>query len=171
MAVTGATGFIGSWIVKLLLDRGYTVKACVRDDASEKSAFLRAMPQITTKRLTLHSSDITVPGAFDDIFIGCHGVVHAADSLMSGEYGAEKHPEGAKNSVESIIDSINKSGTVSRFVYTSSCAAVMSESDREQFIKRPVFYDGRYPDYKNPAFQQNLKVLAKAVELCSSEYC
>ena len=77
---------------------------------------------------------------------------------MSGEYGAEKHPEGAKNSVESIIDSINKSGTVSRLVYTSSCAAVMSESDREQFIKRPVFYDGRYPDYKNPAFQQNLKV-------------
>ena len=29
--VTGATGYIGSWLVKLLLDRGYTVHAAVRD--------------------------------------------------------------------------------------------------------------------------------------------
>lgn len=31
VCVTGASGYIASWIVKLLLLRGYTVKASVRD--------------------------------------------------------------------------------------------------------------------------------------------
>jgi NAD(P)-dependent dehydrogenase (short-subunit alcohol dehydrogenase family) len=29
--VTGATGYIGSWLVKTLLERGYKVHATVRD--------------------------------------------------------------------------------------------------------------------------------------------
>ncbi|KAE8717720.1 NAD(P)-binding Rossmann-fold superfamily protein [Hibiscus syriacus] len=31
VCVTGASGFIGSWLVKLLLQRGYSVNATVRD--------------------------------------------------------------------------------------------------------------------------------------------
>ncbi|KAJ6315585.1 hypothetical protein OIU78_018958 [Salix suchowensis] len=31
VCVTGASGYIASWLVKLLLSRGYTVKASVRD--------------------------------------------------------------------------------------------------------------------------------------------
>jgi len=31
VCVTGASGFIASWIVKFLLQRGYTVRATVRD--------------------------------------------------------------------------------------------------------------------------------------------
>ena len=31
VCVTGATGFIGSWLVMRLLQRGYTVRATVRD--------------------------------------------------------------------------------------------------------------------------------------------
>lgn len=34
VCVTGAGGFIASWLVKLLLDRGYTVKGTVRNPGS-----------------------------------------------------------------------------------------------------------------------------------------
>lgn len=41
VCVTGASGYIASWIVKLLLRRGYTVKASVRDPGfSHFSSFL-----------------------------------------------------------------------------------------------------------------------------------
>ena len=33
--VTGATGYIGSWLVKTLLDRGYKVHATVRDPGQQ----------------------------------------------------------------------------------------------------------------------------------------
>jgi NADPH:quinone reductase-like Zn-dependent oxidoreductase len=31
LCVTGGSGFIGSWLVRLLLDRGYTVHATVKN--------------------------------------------------------------------------------------------------------------------------------------------
>ena len=31
VCVTGGNGFLASWLIKLLLERGYTVRATVRD--------------------------------------------------------------------------------------------------------------------------------------------
>ena len=44
VCVTGASGYIASWIVKLLLARGYTVRATVRDTGSRPRPVFPPLP-------------------------------------------------------------------------------------------------------------------------------
>ncbi|ELR10878.1 dihydroflavonol 4reductase, partial [Acanthamoeba castellanii str. Neff] len=51
IVVTGASGFIGGHIVRLLLDRGYRARGVVRDLShtnAAKLAFLRGLPRTNT---------------------------------------------------------------------------------------------------------------------------
>ena len=145
VAVTGSAGFIGSWVVRLLLDKGYRVRACVRDAADdERCAFLRQMPGYASGRLTLHSANLDEAGCFDDIFAGCQGVCHVSHVSNYNDH------EYVGMVCDHIIASVNKSGTVSRVIVTSSIAAVISEADIQELVKRPVCDEDRYPDELNP---------------------
>ncbi len=145
VAVTGAAGFIGGWIVRTLLDKGYRVRACVRDaNDPVRTDFLKAMPGYISNRLTLHTADLNNPGCFDDIFDGCFGVAHVAHISKYGD------PDYVKMVCDHIIESVNKSRTVSRVVVTSSIAAVISAGYLKEMVERPVVYEDRYPDEDSP---------------------
>lgn len=145
VAVTGSAGFIGSWVVRLLLDEGYRVRACVRDVADPvKTTFLKEMPGYISGRLTLHSADLDEEGCFDEIFKGCHGVCHVSHV---SDYNDQEYVQRV---CDHTIGSINQSGTVTRVIVTSSIAAVISEVDMQEFVRRPVLYEDRYPDELNP---------------------
>jgi nucleoside-diphosphate-sugar epimerase len=145
VAVTGASGYIGGWVVRDLLDLGYAVRACVRDpNDAEKTGFLTSMPEHATRRLTLHAADLDQPGCFDDIFPGCDGVAHVSHV---SSYADAQYVRGV---CDHVIASINSSQTVSRVIVTSSIAAVMSEADLQEVVRRPVFDETRWPDESNP---------------------
>ena len=145
VAVTGSAGFIGSWVVKLLLSKGYRVRACVRDvNDSKKTDFLKAMPAYASGRLTLHSANLDEAGCFDEIFQGCQGVCHVSHVSTYDDQ------DYVKMVCDHIIESVNKSQSVNRVIVTSSIAAVLSEADIFELERRPVCYEDRYPDELNP---------------------
>ena len=145
VAVTGSAGFIGSWVVKLLLAKGYRVRACVRDvNDSKKTDFLKAMPAFASGRLTLHSANLDEAGCFDEIFEGCQGVCHVSHVSTYDDQ------DYVKMVCDHIIESVNKSQSVNRVIVTSSIAAVLSEADIFELERRPVCYEDRYPDELNP---------------------
>lgn len=144
IAVTGAAGYIGSWVVQRALDRGYRVRACVRDTEDlAKTGFLRAMPAFASGRLTLHAADLDNPGCFDEIFAGCQGVAHVSHVSTYDDQ------DYVRRTCDHIIQSINNSGSVNRVIVTSSVAAVMDEADIQELVRRPVLYEDRFPDESN----------------------
>lgn len=145
VAVTGAAGFVGGWVVHGLLERGYRVRACVRNiDDDTRVGFLKAMPAHASGRLTLHAADLDEPGCFDDIFPGCDGVIHVSHVSTYDD------PDYVRRTCDHIISSVESSGTVRRVVVTSSVAAIISEADIQELVRRPVLDEDRSPDEANP---------------------
>ncbi|XP_041018533.1 dihydroflavonol 4-reductase-like [Juglans microcarpa x Juglans regia] len=142
VCVTGASGFIGSWLVMRLLERGYTVRATVRDPGNlKKVKHLVELPKAET-HLTLWKADLADEGSFDAAIDGSTGVFHVA-TPMDFE---SKDPENevikpTVNGVLSIMKACVQAKTVRRLVFTSSAGALdVSEH------QRPVYDESCWSD-------------------------
>ncbi|CAN0901780.1 Phenylacetaldehyde reductase [Linum grandiflorum] len=125
VCVTGASGYIASWIVKLLLSRGYTVKASVRDpNDPKKTEHLRAL-EGASDRLLLFKANLLEEGSFDSGVEGCVAVFHTASPF----YHDVKDPQlelidPALKGTLNVLNSCAKTPSIKRVVLTSSIAAV-----------------------------------------------
>nr|GMD00850.1 dihydroflavonol 4-reductase [Ipomoea batatas] len=78
VCVTGAAGYVGSWLVMKLLQRGYVVHATVRDPGNTKKVkHLLELPK-AEGNLRLWKGVLEEEGSFDDAIAGCEGVFHVA---------------------------------------------------------------------------------------------
>ena len=79
------------------------------------------------ERLKLFKADLMDQGSFDDAFVGCTLVVHAASPYIMGvsaSLAKAKIITPAIQGTENVISSVNKIQSITRVVLTSSCAAV-----------------------------------------------
>ncbi|KAG6630779.1 hypothetical protein CIPAW_13G043800, partial [Carya illinoinensis] len=125
VCVTGASGYIASWLVKLLLQRGYTVKASVRDPNDTKKTEHLLTLDGAKERLHLFKADLLEEGSFDSLVDGCEGVFHTASPVFMNptDPQAELIDPALKGTLN-VLRSCAKVSSVKRVVITSSMAAV-----------------------------------------------
>ncbi|GKF70054.1 tetraketide alpha-pyrone reductase 1-like protein, partial [Tanacetum coccineum] len=82
VCVTGASGFIASWLVKLLLARGYSVHATVRSLGDPKKTEHLLALDGAKERLSLYEANLIEDGSFDSAVEGCVCVFHTASPVQ-----------------------------------------------------------------------------------------
>ncbi|KAH7547474.1 hypothetical protein FEM48_Zijuj01G0313900 [Ziziphus jujuba var. spinosa] len=125
VCVTGAGGFIASWIVKLLLERGYTVRGTVRNPDDPKNTHLREL-EGAKERLILCKADLLDFQSLKEAINGCDGVFHTASPVTDDP---EQMVEPAVNGTKNVIIAAAEA-KVRRVVFTSSIGAVYMDPNR-----------------------------------------
>ena len=129
--VTGASGFIASWVVAILLERGYTVHATVRRlSDGAKHAHLLSLPGASSSSsqqglLRLFEADLLDEGSFAAAAAGCTGVLHCASPFFMIPK-VDAHAELIRPAVEgtrNVLRTCIAEASVQRVVMTSSVAA------------------------------------------------
>ncbi|KAG5250181.1 hypothetical protein OIU77_026269 [Salix suchowensis] len=82
VCVTGAGGFLGSWLLELLLSKNYLVHGTVRDPADEKYAHLKTIDK-ASENLKLFKADLLDYNSICSAIKGCEGVFHVASPVPS----------------------------------------------------------------------------------------
>ncbi|KAH9667449.1 Cinnamoyl-CoA reductase 1 [Citrus sinensis] len=137
VCVTGAAGFIASWIVKFLLEKGYSVKGTVRNPDDPKNAHLREL-EGAKERLALCKADLLDYESLKEAFNGCDGVFHTASPVTDDPVSLfnnifEKMLEPAVIGTKNVIVAAAEA-KVRRVVFTSSIGTVYMDPNRSPDI-------------------------------------
>ncbi len=129
--VTGATGYIASWIIKYLIDEGFMVNGTVRNLTNkDKIAHLKEIGKKRKGNLQLFEADLLKPGSFSKAMQNCELVIHTASPFF---VQGIKDPENqlikpAREGTVNVLESVNNTESVKRVVLTSSVAAIYGDA-------------------------------------------
>ena len=136
--ITGATGFIGSFLAEALIKKGHQVKCLVRSSSNLK--------WISDLNIECHFGNLNNAESLAKGIIGVDYIYHLAGvtkSLKDKNY-IEANIKGTKNLIEAILATNNK---LKRLIHVSSMAAVgpspTIEPIDENFPPNPINIYGR----------------------------
>lgn len=129
--VTGASGYVASWVVWELLSRGAVVRGTVRDPSNTaRCQHLLDMATELPGTLELVKADLLDPGSFDEAVAGVGVVIHTASPFVVGKV---KQPyrqliNPAVDGTKSVLSAANGAPSVTKVVLTSSVASVFGDN-------------------------------------------
>lgn len=128
--VTGANGYVASWLVKRLLEEGITVHAAVRNpDNSKKVGHLKNLAENAKGEIKFFKADLLTEDAYTEAMQGCELVYHTASPFVIAVKNPQKDLiEPAEQGTANVLNSANKTASVKRVVVTSSCAAIYTDA-------------------------------------------
>ena len=127
--VTGGTGYIGSYVVKDLLEKGNTVRLTVRDKSKkEKYQFLKNIAKKSNGTLEIWEADLLKEGSYDEAVEGCDSIAHMASPFILNIKDAQLDlVDPAVKGTINVLEAANKSSTVKKVVLTSSTVAIYGD--------------------------------------------
>ena len=128
--VTGATGYVAGWIVKKLLDEGFTVHAAVRDPGDpEKLKYLNRLQEHSTGRIRFFKADLLDEGSYADAMEGCELVFHTASPFKVKVTDPQRDLiDPARFGTRNVLEQANRTPSVRRVVVTSSIVAMYGDN-------------------------------------------
>jgi len=118
--VTGATGFLGSHVARVLSEQGAKLRLLVRPSSN-----LKNLEGLNAETAT---GDLRDPASFEKAIAGCDAVFHVAADYRLWVRDPEEMYRSNVEGTRAILDAARKSD-VRRVVYTSSVATIGFSSD------------------------------------------
>lgn len=117
--VTGAGGFLGLALVKLLISKGISVHALIRRDND----------QLSQLGVTIFKGDLTDYAAVEDAAIDCDTVFHVASK--AGVWGDEADYIASNITGTKHVIEVCEKLAISRLIYTSTPSVIFSGKDED----------------------------------------
>jgi dihydroflavonol-4-reductase len=142
--VTGATGFVGSHIARLLAEQGADLRLLVRASSNTKN--------VSDLKADLVQGDLRNPATLEKAISGCETVFHVAADYRLWVRDPEQMYRANVDGTRAILDAARKIG-VRRVVYTSSVATMGFTSNGHPANEAsPVLLDNMIGPYKRSKF-------------------
>ncbi|MCC6902388.1 MAG: NAD-dependent epimerase/dehydratase family protein [Polyangiaceae bacterium] len=131
--VTGASGFVGSRLVRALVERGEHVKALVRPGSS-----LRHLADLPSERCKLAFGDITVEHTVFRALASCDRLYHVASNFKMWDPDPDNILRPAIEGTRATLEAARRRG-IQKIVVTSSVAAMGSTRAAEEMDETHEF--------------------------------
>ncbi len=147
--VTGGSGYVAGWIIKLFLEEGLSVHTTVRNPTKPSSVdHLNELAANSPGKLKIFKADLLDQGSFDVAMEGCELVLHTASPfIISGFKDAnEALVKPAKEGTQNVLSAVNRTETVKRVVLTSSVAAIYGDTIDARSVHNRIFTEEHWND-------------------------
>jgi len=128
--VTGGTGYVGSWIVKKLLHKGYKIRLAVRNKSNtSRYSFLTDMVASSPGSIEIWEADLLKEGSYDKAAEGADAIIHVASPFKIRVRDAQTELiDPALMGTRNVLEAANRSTTVKKVLVTSSVAAIHGDN-------------------------------------------